>query len=50
MEDESKTVVLLKKKIQAIVKENWKSKKVPAFTERQRKYEGEDFQILQSAS
>ena len=34
-----------KEKIEVIVKENRKSKKVPTFTKRQRKSEGENFQI-----
>ena len=37
MENKNKIVVFLKKKIQVIMKENWKSKKVPTFTKRPRK-------------
>ena len=47
MENESKMVVFLKKKkIQSIMTESWKSKKVPTFTKGQRNYEGKNFQIF----
>ena len=46
MENKNKIVVFLKKKIQVIMKENWKSKKVPTFTKMQRKFDGEIFQSL----